>query len=140
MRVYLDSSALIKRVVAEAESEVLADALDDCAVQGDALVSSSLAWIEVTRALQAREDLSEPVELGILDDAMAGVAEHPISPEVVALARRVTPPVLRTLDAIHLASAIVLDADIVIAYDKRLTDACTAHGFEVLAPQEPRSG
>lgn len=134
MRVYLDSSALIKRVVAEDESEALADALDDCVAQGDALVSSSLAWIEVTRALQARQDSPKPFEPGIADDAMSGVAEHPISSEVVALARRVSPPVLRTLDAIHLASALVLDADIMIAYDKRLTDACTANGFDVLAP------
>jgi predicted nucleic acid-binding protein len=133
MRVYVDSSALIKRVIAEDESPALVDALDVHATAGDALVASSLAWIEVARAVQARTH-PELVEPHVVDDAMAGIAEHPISREVVALARRVKPAVLRTLDAIHLASALLLDVDALIAYDRRLGEACAAHGFEVLLP------
>jgi hypothetical protein len=38
-----------------------------------------------------------------------------VSGEVIALARRLAPPVLRTLDAIHLASALLIDADLLVA-------------------------
>jgi hypothetical protein len=42
--------------------------------------------------------------------------------------------VLRTLDAIHLATAVLVDADLVLAYDERLTHACRHNGMNVAAP------
>jgi hypothetical protein len=60
--------------------------------------------------------------------------EHPMDSQVVALARRLRPPVLRTLDAIHLASALLLDADVVLTYDARLAEACVENGLVVAAP------
>jgi predicted nucleic acid-binding protein len=62
------------------------------------------------------------------------VAEHPMSPEVISLARRVNPDVLRPLDAIHLTSALLVDADLVITYDVRLGEACEENGFAVATP------
>jgi predicted nucleic acid-binding protein len=56
VKVYVDSSALIKRAVAEAESETLERVLERHAEAADALVSSTLAWIEISRALRARLD------------------------------------------------------------------------------------
>jgi predicted nucleic acid-binding protein len=60
----------------------------------------------------------------------------PLNPEVRALARNVGPATLRTLDAIHLASAVGLGTDlgVFVAYDQRLLDAATAAGLPVAAP------
>jgi uncharacterized protein len=134
VRVYLDSSAVLKRVLAEAESADLVAALDKHHAEGDLLVSSSLAWIEVARALRSlhRTTLAEVADE--VDAALSGVAEHPLVAEVVALARRANPAVLRSPDAIHLASALLLDADIVLTYDQRLASACIEGGLAVAAP------
>jgi predicted nucleic acid-binding protein len=134
MRVYLDSSAVLKRVVIEAESHDLISTIDGCQTDGDALVSSSLTWIEVTRALHTRAMSAFAVATVHADTALSGVAEYPISPEVISLARRVRPTVLRSLDAIHLASALLLDADQVVTYDERLAKACADNGLVATAP------
>jgi hypothetical protein len=65
---------------------------------------------------------------------MSGVVEYPLFAEVVALARRVNPAVLRSFDAIHLSSALLLDAGIVLTYDQRLAAACIDGGLAVAAP------
>jgi uncharacterized protein len=135
MRVYLDSSAAIKRVVPEAESSALVDALDDLADAGDLLLSSSLAWIEVARALRARFGHRLARVAADVDAALSGVAEHPLGPDVVSLARRIDPDALRSLDAIHLASALLVDADLVLTYDVRLAGACRENGVAVRSPR-----
>lgn len=135
MRVYVDSSALLKRVLAEAESAALTSWLREHVEAGDALASSSLAWVEVSRAIRAYEDTRRDVAVEeLVDVALSGVLEKPISSEVIALARRLGPPVLRTLDALHLASALLLDADAMVAYDRRLAQAAVGHGLRVLSP------
>lgn len=116
--VYVDGSALIKRVVEEAESDALEAALARYVADDSVLVSSSLAWIEVSRALRSRLDADSQNQDEIHDAveaAVSGVAERLITGDVVGLARRVAPPVPRTLDAVHLATAILLDADVVVA-------------------------
>ncbi|MGH3811632.1 MAG: type II toxin-antitoxin system VapC family toxin [Pseudonocardiaceae bacterium] len=107
MRVYLDSSAVLKRVLVEPESADLVAGLDKHHTEGDVLVSSSLAWIEVARALRSLRGATLAEVADDVDAALSGVAEHPLVAEVVALARRVNPAVLRSLDAIHLASALL---------------------------------
>ena len=141
MRIYADSSALIKRVVEEAESDALQAALDDHIASDitydTVVVSSSLAWIEVGRALSSLSDSGANSREQLVDAfevALSGVAERPITADVVSLARRVAPPVLRTLDAIHLATAILLDVDVVLTYDDRLADACRHNGLAVSTP------
>lgn len=134
MRLYADGSALIKRVIAEAESAALVDALDEHVRAGAFVVSSSLAWIEVARVLRVRHARRRAHGAAELDAAMSGVAEHPITPEVVGLARRVDPDALRSLDAIHLATALLVDADLVLTYDVRLAEACELGGLPVTRP------
>ncbi|MGH3886179.1 MAG: PIN domain-containing protein, partial [Pseudonocardiaceae bacterium] len=92
------------------------------------------AWIEVARALRSLRGATLAEVADDVDAALSGVAEHPLVAEVVALARRVNPDVLRSLDAIHLASALLLDADVVLTYDQRLTAACSDSGLAVAAP------
>jgi hypothetical protein len=134
VRVYLDSSALLKRAVVESDSSQLVETIDRYESGGDLLASSTLAWIEVTRALRARSHSAAATAIRTADDALSGVGEYAISAEVVSLARRLNPPVLRSLDAIHLASALLLDADLVLAYDERLIAACRSNGIACASP------
>jgi predicted nucleic acid-binding protein len=133
--VYIDSSALLKRAIDEPESNSLDEALARYADAGMALVASSLAWIEVSRALRMRIGTAgDAAVTDLIDVALSGIAERPLTPDVVGLARRIAPPVLRSLDAIHLASAVLLDADAVITYDERLAAACRHNGLSTVAP------
>ena len=137
MRVYFDSSALIKRSVQEAESDAVEAAFNRYVAQDAVIISSSLAWVEVSRALRTRLESGSYGEGEIHDaveGALAGVAERLITEEVICLARRVVPPLLRTLDAIHVATAIVLDVDEVVVYDDRLIDACRSNGLATAVP------
>jgi len=135
MRVYLDSSALIKRAIEEPESEAFEDALEQHVAGGDSLVSSSLAWVEVSRAVRRRIDHESSARLTeAVDNALSGILECPITTPVTALARRLDPAPLRTLDAIHLATAILLDVGLLIAYDERLLAAAEEHGLRSRAP------
>lgn len=134
MRVYLDSSAVIKRVVSEAESGALVDVIDGHVRRDDLLISSSLAWVEVARALRSRFGHRPARVAADLDAALSGVAEHSLATDVLSLARRINPDVLRSLDALHLASALLVDADVMITYDGRLAGACEDNGLAVARP------
>ncbi|SDT44313.1 type II toxin-antitoxin system VapC family toxin [Jiangella sp. DSM 45060] len=135
MRVYVDTSALLKRAIQEDESDPLERALERHVDDGDAIVTSSLAGLELGRALlRVTEGLA--VQDGV-DDALAGVAERHLTEDIVGLARRVRPSVLRSLDAIHLATAFVLDVELMITYDHRLADACRYNALRVAAPGGP---
>jgi predicted nucleic acid-binding protein len=137
VRVYVDSSALIKRVIAEPESEALENALEHQVDAKAALVSSSLAWVEVSRAIQARLDTDHRDEVNsAIEVALSGLAERPITADVVSLARRIGPGRLRTLDAIHVATAVLLDADMIVTYDERLAEAARHNSLAVTAPGE----
>ena len=137
MRIYVDSSALLKRVLAEGESEALKASLRSQVEQGAALVTSSLAWVEVSQALRALVAGPSSADIDHLSDlALSGILERRISSEVVALARRLQPAVLRSLDAIHLASAVLLDVDLIVAYDQRLAEAARHHGMRVSSPSD----
>lgn len=140
MRAYIGSSALLKRVFAEPSSASLTSTLVEWSADGHALICSSLGWIEVSRALRShlagRDDASVN---DLADAALAGVLKRPMNAETVALARRVGPSSLRTLGAIHLASALLTDADLLIAYDVRLLDAAHHHGLTTASPGEGSS-
>ena len=135
MLIYLDSSAMIKRSIHEAESLPLIDAMRDALAGGHAFVSSTLAWVEVSRALRTRLDAMPPAEIIALTEvALSAVGEAPITAQVASVARRIGPPTLRTLDAIHLATATIHDVDEVWAYDRRLLDAAEGLGIATAAP------
>jgi predicted nucleic acid-binding protein len=133
MRVYMDSSALIKRVITEEESDALADFLDEHYQQADLLASSSLAWVEVSRVVLARAK-SPATARQLIEGAMSGIDEQSMTDEVVSVARRIEPLILRSLDAIHLATAVLTDADLVVTYDDRLADACRRNSLAVASP------
>lgn len=136
MRVYLDSSAVIKRVVDEPESDALENALAEWAADAPA-ETSSLAQVELARALRRRldTDLSYTDIRDAIDDALGDIVIHPMDGEIVRTAQIIDPPVLRSLDAIHLATAVLIGADVVVTYDDRLAQAAAAVGLRAAAPR-----
>lgn len=128
---YVDSSALLKRVVLEVESSAVRCLLRDRDAAGDLLTTSSLAWLEVWRSLRRAgvADLEATV-----DSALSGVARFRLNDTVLLRARRVGYDALRLLDAIHLASALAVGADSILTYDERLAESATSVGLGVLAP------
>ncbi len=134
MRVYIDSSALVKRSLDEPESEPLELAVNEFMLRGE-VMSSTLAWVEVSRSIRSRLDSEPPAEVAqLVESALAGVIECPVSDQIVGVARRLGPASLRGLDAIHLASATLLGADLVCAYDDRLLRSAEELGFRTVSP------
>lgn len=126
--IYLDTSAVAKLALPEMESEVLARWVNQHSET--ALVTSALTQIELSRAAM-RAGLA-PGDL----DALSQFAFLPIDSRVVAIASQLAPPTLRSLDAIHLASATVLREDLTqfVTYDHRQAHAATELGLPVIAP------
>jgi predicted nucleic acid-binding protein len=135
VRVYLDSSAILKRVLDEPEAEACQIALAGLAEDGTEFVSSTLAWVEVSRAIRMRLEAEAPRRIvDLIETALSGIDEFPISEQVVGIARRLGPASVPSLDAIHLASASLLGADLVCAYDQRLLGAAEELGFRTASP------
>jgi uncharacterized protein len=126
---YLDSSALIKLVVPEAESEQLRLEL----ARWNRHASSALARTEVVRAA-ARVDDSARERARRIVGAISLIA---VTHEILDRAAELEPAALRSLDALHLASALSLADALgsVVTYDLRLGDAATAAGLDVRAPR-----
>lgn len=128
--IYLDSSALMKLVRAEAESAALGEWL---APQPEvAVVTSELGRVEVLRA--ARRAGGE-----VLSEARAVVGDLdlvPLDRGVQDLACDIGEPPLRALDALHLASAVLLRDELTafVAYDHRLTGAAQSAGLPTATP------
>jgi predicted nucleic acid-binding protein len=99
-RVYLDASAAVKLVVAEPESQPLAEFL---AGQGTR-VSHRILEVELTRAVRRHS----PDSLGQASALLQALEFIELDGEIASLAGRLEPSSLRSLDAIHLASALAL--------------------------------
>ena len=128
--IYLDSAAVVKLVHAEAESQALRDWLDERADSG--WISSALVEIESFRAL-ARHAPDAVTRLHLVLDL---IELSDLDPSVRILAQTIRPANVRSLDAIHLATALQLRAQLTsfITYDKRLADAARIAGLTVDMP------
>jgi len=135
VRIYLDSSALIKRAIDEPESGQLDTTIARFVSDGDILFASSLATVEVSRILRSRLDDESPATVNdLIELALGGVAECVMSSQVIGVSRRLGPSSLRSLDAIHLATASIIAVDLVVAYDHRLLRAAEELGFRTASP------
>ena len=123
--VFLDSSALVKLVRTESETQALRDYLSE---PRRPMLISELAVTEVTRA--ARRIGVDPVPSLAECEIVLLRSEH------LERAGQLEPPTLRTLDAIQLATALSLidRLDAFIVYDERLAAAASAHGLDVASP------
>lgn len=125
---YLDTSAAVKALVEEEESDALAQRLWELQRAG-AVVSSMLLVVELGRAAgrgyvgqEAVDQLLSSVELASLTDG------------VYRWAGALPGESLRSLDALHLAAALHLGVEGVLTYDQRLATACREAGLRVSAP------
>ncbi|HVT17373.1 MAG TPA: type II toxin-antitoxin system VapC family toxin [Thermoanaerobaculia bacterium] len=127
---YLDSSALVKLVLREAESDALLRSLG----AWPACVTSELAYVEVVRA--ARRAAADPAVERRAEEVLAAVHLLKIDGELLSQAGRLEPRTVRALDALHLASALSLGDDLgaMAIYDAALAAAAAACGIAVLAP------
>jgi uncharacterized protein len=131
--IYLDSAAIVKLVRREKESEALHEWLT--AQQDKMLVASALVLAEVPRALRR----TDPGRLAAVPTVLAKLNRVPMDDTVLATAAAYQDPMLRTLDAIHLASAqtLVLEGlplTALVTYDKRLLTAAADAGLATAAP------
>jgi predicted nucleic acid-binding protein len=131
--IYLDTSAVFKLLVEEEETAALIEWLN---AQSGELVSSALIEMELPRAIRRR---NEPAAFAAMAEILSTVDRLDIDASVRATAAAYTDPYLRTLDAIHLASADQLLASgmtitAFVTYDKRLLTAAAGIGLPAVSP------
>ena len=131
MIIYVDTSAVLKLVVEEKESSAAARYLSEAAARGDKLVASMLLYTELHCAGHRRG-----IPAALIKSVLGGI-------NLVDLARSdlmyaaALPGGLRSADAIHLAAAIRLQSDVLMAYDAELLAAAVDAGLNVLSPGRP---
>jgi predicted nucleic acid-binding protein len=130
MAFYLDTSALVKLVVAESETAALRAWLSGADRD---FVACDLARTELLRAV--RQVVPDRVlqARAVLDS----VTLLEVRSAVFEAAGRLDPPALRSLDAVHLAAALDLgdDLDGLVTYDECLAEAAISNGVTVIAPR-----
>ena len=126
---YVDSSAALKRIFREAETEFVGSTLRSRVGAGDLVAASTLTWVEVTRSVLRAGRLDAEAQAHA---AMSGIAELPLDETVLTRARWIGAPELRSLDAIHLAAAVVLGATEVLTFDARLAAAARSVGVKAI--------
>lgn len=128
--IYLDSCALVKLAVEETESAALRAWLAERPEVPR--LSSGVIRVEVPRSIMR-------IQPGAVLQARSVVAKTrriAISPEILEVAAMLQPASLRSLDAVHLASAFVVHDRLTafVSYDKRLLDAAEAAGLPIASP------
>ena len=125
---YVDSSAIVKLVAIEPETPALSRFLEG----RQPLVCSALASAEVRRAVLPLGDKF----LRQARDVLARFELVRVSDDVLEDAGRLEPASLRSLDAIHLATAALFGSTLggVISYDQRMRNAALSYGWSVHTP------
>lgn len=132
--IYLDTCAVAKLARHEYETEALFDWLD--LREGESLVSSVLLEIELERALRR----VDPAALSRIPRILGGISRVELNAPIRAMAGAYQDPLLRSLDAIHLATAQIVaettgtEISAFVTYDKRLIAAARAVGVHVEHP------
>lgn len=133
--IYLDTSALVKLIAREAESADLRRWLDNAEDRDH--VTSAIGRVELMRvALRSGDDRILAAARHLLDEDLDIVV---VTDAVIDAAERIGPASLRSLDAIHLASAAQLGDALtaMVGYDHRIIEGCRQLGFPVESPGAP---
>lgn len=125
---YLDSSTYVKVLLGEAGAAALLAELADW----DGYVSSALLAVESIRACGRRHALDAQEARRWL----AGVSLLPLDDAILDKATELQPVGLRSLDALHLATALSIrdHIGVLLTYDERLGQAAASHGLKVAQP------
>jgi hypothetical protein len=126
---YVDTSAFLKLVVHEEHSEALQAWV---AGRDGELFSSDLLTTEALRTARRHSTAA----LGEARRRLDALTIVRLGAEVFERAAELDPGILRTLDALHLAAALLVgdELEAVLTYDRRLAAAAHLHGVQVLAP------
>ena len=126
---YLDTSAAVKLVIPEAESEPLRAWLG---IRDGQIFSSELLLTELLRVTRRRAPGRMTMARAILDSLIL----VRLSTDVCGRAAILEPVGLRSLDALHLSAALELGDELsgIVTYDWRLAEAARLHRLEVKAP------
>lgn len=127
--IYLDTSALAKLVVDEPESPALTQFIAKTSAQ---VTTSQVGDVELIRAVLRRAPASLDVALEVLTQTVT----LPINRSIQLKASYFEPPSIRALDAIHIATALEIRADLncVVTYDRRMIEASERAGLRVMSP------
>jgi predicted nucleic acid-binding protein len=128
--IYLDASAMVKLVAAEQESPALIDWLNNR--PDEHLATSAIGHIELIRVATR----AGPAATATARTVAATVDSLVLTDAIAALAQTIPPVELRTLDAIHLATAHTHRRGLVAfcAYDRRLIEAAQSQDLPLVSP------
>lgn len=128
--IYLDTSALLKLVFEEGESQALAE----WSAQRTEIpkISSDIAGVELRRNCRRINDVS----MWVAERLLLGIHLLPVDTGQLAHAGALDPIGLRTLDALHLAGALSVRSELTafVSYDHQLIDAAASAGLPVVTP------
>lgn len=127
MAFYIDTSAMVKLVIAEAESRALMAWLPERHP-----VSSDWSRTELLRTVRR----GAPLHVVRAREVLDAVDLIEVTTDMFERAGLLDPTVLRSLDAVHLAAALSLGDDLegIVTYDERLAEAARLNGVAVFAP------
>ena len=127
---YVDTSALMKLVVAERESEAMRRWVDASTGQ---VFGNDLLRTEFLRAIRR----SVPAREAAARDVLSSMLLIRLRRSTFDAAAESEPRALRSLDALHLASALEFGGDLggIVTYDERLAEAAQANGIPVISPR-----
>ncbi len=128
---YADTSALVKLVASERESAALRQWIRE--TDDLVLASSDLVRTELMRAIRR----TYPAHATRARDLLDALLLVSITADICESAARLEPATLRSLDAIHLATALGLgdDLDAVVVYDDRLLESARSYGLRTITPE-----
>ena len=131
---YADTSAVVKLVLNEPESEALR-----AFIGGADVVSCELLLTEVPRAIRRAAARAPRLPVGLLlertEAALGAIALRPLDAALLIAAGALPEPALRALDAIHVAAAAALaPLDAFVGYDERQAAAARLSGIRTVAP------
>jgi predicted nucleic acid-binding protein len=126
--VYLDASAALKLIFAETESAALKASIEQANV-----ISSALLRTEVLRSARR----ADPSRVADAREVLRSITLLEIDDDILERAASLDPSPMRTLDAIHLATAVAIadELEALITYDRRMIEGAKLIGLPVASPR-----
>lgn len=130
--IYMDASALVKLARPEPESSGLAAFINE---KPGVLTSSVISEVELVRAIRRSSPEQEPAARNLVGRLVL----LPLTTEIRVRAQRLTPTTVRSLDAIHIGTALEIAGDLgaIVTYDQRMIEAAELFGLPVSTPGVP---